>query len=102
MLIGLLQPGDGRILLDGASILEDLAGYQSRIGYLPEESNLYSYLSGREYLELAGKLRGLKRSILDSRIERLLDLLQLWEDRDALVASYSKKGCARRFCWRPR
>ena len=58
MIIGLLEPSEGQIRFQGRSVIEDLAGFQSRIGYVPEEPHLYPHLSGREYLQLAGRLRG--------------------------------------------
>ena len=61
VLVGLIEPTDGQVLLEGASILDDIAGLQRRVGYVPEEPNLYPHLSGREYLQLAGRLRGIPR-----------------------------------------
>ncbi len=90
MIIGLLEPSEGRILWDGRSIIEDLPGFQRRLGYVPEEPNLYPFLSGREYLQLAGRLRGLKKALLESKIEGFLRLFSLWDDRNAPVSSYSK------------
>ncbi len=90
MIIGLLEPSEGRILWHGRSIIDDLPGFQRRLGYVPEEANLYPYLSGREYLQLAGRLRGLKRSELEPKIQEFLQLFSLWDDRDAAVSSYSK------------
>jgi ABC-2 type transport system ATP-binding protein len=90
MIIGLLEPSEGRIVWGGRSIIDDLPGFQRRLGYVPEDKNLYSFLSGREYLELAGRLRGLKRALLERKIEGFLRLFSLWEDRDAPVSSYSK------------
>src|SRR5690242_4498404 len=65
MVIGLLEPSDGRILYDGRSILDNLPDFQRRLGYVPEEPNLYPFLNGREYLQLAGRLRGMDRAVLD-------------------------------------
>ena len=59
ILIGLLEPSEGRVLRDGRSVIEDLPAFQRRLGYVPEEPNLYPHLSGREYLQLAGRLRGI-------------------------------------------
>src|SRR5260370_9692199 len=64
MIIGLLEPSDGRILFQGRSIIDDLPGFQRRLGYVPEEPNLYPYLSGWEYLQLLGRLPGLPRTAL--------------------------------------
>ena len=90
MIIGLLEPSEGRILYGGRSILDDLPAFQQRLGYVPEEPNLYPFLSGREYLQLAGRLRGLPRALLEAKIEAFLRLFSLWDDRDTAVSSYSK------------
>jgi len=90
MIIGMLEPSDGRILYHGRSIIGDLPGFQRRLGYVPEEPNLYPFLSGREYLQLAGRLRGLDGDALNCKIERFFGLFSLWEDRDCPVSSYSK------------
>ncbi len=90
MIIGLLEPSEGRILWGGRSILDNLPAFQRHLGYVPEEPNLYPYLSGREYLQLAGRLRGIKRAALEAKIEAFLRLFSLWDDRDAPVSSYSK------------
>ena len=90
ILIGLLEPSDGRVLMDGRSVIEDLPAFQRRLGYVPEEPNLYPHLSGREYLQLAGRLRGIPRAALDAKIEGFLRLFSLWSDRDAPVTFYSK------------
>jgi ABC-2 type transport system ATP-binding protein len=90
MMIGLLEPSGGRILFDGRSIIDDLPAFQRRLGYVPEEPNLYPFLSGREYLQLCGRLRGIGRPALEPKIEEFLRLFSLWDDRDAPVSSYSK------------
>jgi ABC-2 type transport system ATP-binding protein len=90
MMIGLLEPSGGRILFDGRSIIDDLPAFQNRLGYVPEEPNLYPFLSGREYLQLCGRLRGMPKATLEPKIEEFLRLFSLWDDRDASVSSYSK------------
>jgi len=90
MIIGLLEPSEGQVRFDGRSVIEDLPGFQARLGYVPEEPYLYPHLSGREYLQLTGRLRGLPRAILDSKIDEFLRLFSLWEDRHCPVSAYSK------------
>lgn len=89
-LIGLVEPTSGEILLDGCSAKSDWIGFLQKLGYVPEEPNLYPQLSGVEYLQLAGRLRGIERQTLDRKIDDLLALLGLWEDRYVRLASYSK------------
>ena len=90
MIIGLLEPSEGQVRLQGISVIEDLTGFQARIGYVPEEPQIYPYLSGREYLQLTGRLRGISRGILEAKIDEFLQLFSLWEDRHCPVSAYSK------------
>jgi ABC-2 type transport system ATP-binding protein len=90
MLIGLLDPTRGKVFFDGKDIHDDLTGFRKNIGYVPEDANLYPYLSGREYLEMVALLRGMRRPQLDKRIDDLLDLFSLSTYRHAAIASYSK------------
>lgn len=90
MLTGLITPSDGSILFDGASVHDDLPGFQRRMGYVPEEAHLYPHLSGREYLQLVGRLRGMPHTILEPRTDEFLQLFSLWDDRHDPISSYSK------------
>jgi ABC-2 type transport system ATP-binding protein len=90
MLAGLLEPTDGTILVNSRDVATDLIGYRARLGYVPEEPNLYPFLSGREYLELVGHLRELPAALLDKKIPALLELFGLAAAADQSMASYSK------------
>lgn len=90
MIIGLVQPTSGQIFFEGRSIREDLPGYKRRLGYVPEEPNLYPYLSGLEYLELVGGLRGLDPVVVRKKSLDLLELFSLTLHRHSPVVSYSK------------
>ena len=90
MLTGLLEPTSGRVTLHGEDVRRDLKGFQRRLGYVPEEPHLYPHLSGREYLQLAGRLRGIPRRPLETKMDELLRLIGLWQDRHNTLASYSK------------
>ena len=77
MLTGLVEPSQGEILFDGVDIRHDLIGFKRILGYVPEEAHLYTYLSGLEYLQLVGRLRGLKEALIEEKATRLLELLHL-------------------------
>src|SRR5438105_303347 len=85
--LGVLDPTSGHILFHGDDVRHDLKSYQRRIGYVPEEPHLYPHLSGREYLQLAGRLRGMPRLTLERKMDGLLRLIGLWEDRHSPLAS---------------
>ncbi|HEY3974548.1 MAG TPA: ABC transporter ATP-binding protein [Candidatus Sulfotelmatobacter sp.] len=90
MLTGLLQPTRGAVLFAGHDIQDNLAAYRKRLGYVPEEAHLYPYLSGWEYLELIGILRGMDHKRLPIKIDSLLELFSLHPSRHASISSYSK------------
>src|ERR1017187_8104221 len=58
MITGLIEPSSGHIYFHGVDIRSDLKSFQRLLGYVPEEPHLYPHLSGREYLQLVGRLRG--------------------------------------------
>jgi ABC-2 type transport system ATP-binding protein len=90
MLTGLLAPTGGRTLYRGRNIHDDLAAYKRNLGYVPEEANLYTHLTGWEYLELVGTLRGLDRRRFTEKMEALLEDFTLYRHRHSPISSYSK------------
>jgi len=90
MLTGLVEPSEGQIFYRGSSTYNDFTAFQRRIGYVPEEPHLYPHLSGWEYLQLVGRLRGIGRRVLEPKIDQFLHLFSLWPDRHARLLSYSK------------
>jgi ABC-2 type transport system ATP-binding protein len=90
MLTGLMPPTSGYILFDGADIQEDLVAHKARVGYVPEEAHVYTYLTGPEYLRLCGRLRGVPSSALEQKIDRFLHLFGLDVDYHATLSSFSK------------
>ena len=100
MIIGLLEPSEGQVRFQGRSVLDDLTGFQARIGYVPEEPHLYPHLSGREYLELVGRLRGLPGPFWNPR-----SMNSCASSRSGTTGTAScrpiRRVCGRRFSCRP-
>ena len=90
MLTGLLQPSRGVVRFRGRDIRENLAAYRMHLGYVPEEAHLYPYLTGWEYLEMVGSLRGMDRDEMLGKIDSLLQLFSLHPARHASIGTYSK------------
>jgi len=90
MLAGLLVPSSGRVEYAGRHIHLDPIGYRHELGFIQEESFLYPFLSGREYLELIGRLRQIPEALLTRKIDRFLDLFGILSAADQAIASYSK------------
>ncbi len=93
MLLGLLHPTKGKALvLEGDATDPQIS---RRIGFLPEESYLYKYLTARETLDFYGQLFRLPAKIRKMRIEALLDMVGLKAVANRTVGTFSK-GMARR------
>jgi ABC-2 type transport system ATP-binding protein len=90
MIVGLLRPSEGDIFFDSENIALNPIHYRQLFGYVPEEPQLYPHLTGAEYLEMVGQLRGLPEAKVAEKIAGFLDLFSLYEDRNVAIASYSK------------
>ena len=90
IITGMLRPNDGRVLFEGQDIAKDMVAFRAALGYVPEEAHLYTYLSGLEYLQLVGRLRGLNEALIETKATRLLKLLSLESWQYSPISTYSK------------
>jgi ABC-2 type transport system ATP-binding protein len=90
MAVGHLKPGAGQVLLRGRDIHKDPLEARRSIGYVPEFLSLYEYLTGEEYLEFVGELKGLEPSRLRAELPAILDVLDLGDERSRLIRTYSQ------------
>jgi ABC-2 type transport system ATP-binding protein len=90
IITGMLRPNDGRVLFEGRDIRNDMVAFRALLGYVPEEAYLYNYLSGLEYLQLVGRLRGLGEPLIEAKATGLLKLLHLESWQYSPISSYSK------------
>ena len=90
MLTGLIEPSEGEIFFRGENVLKNRLWFSRHFGYVPEEPHLYAHLTGGEYLQLVGRLRSMEKSLLERKIDAMLELFGLAEFRDTQMSSYSK------------
>ena len=90
IITGLLEPTTGSVSFNGLNIQNDLAAYKRIVGYVPEEANLYPFLTGLEYLELVGRLRGMKGSVIRRRTGEMLEIFSMTPHRHSTIGTYSK------------
>jgi ABC-2 type transport system ATP-binding protein len=90
IITGMLRPDEGHVFFEGQDIRNDMVAFRRVLGYVPEEAHLYSYLSGLEYLQLVGGLRGLGESLIEAKATGLLKLLNLESWQYSPISSYSK------------
>ena len=93
LLLGLLYPTRGSVRVLGESPTR--VATKRRVGYLPEESYLYRYLTAVETLDFFGALFRIPPNERKSRCDQLLDMVGLSNARDRAVGEFSK-GMARR------
>ncbi len=90
IITGLLRANEGKVLFEGRDIRDDMVAFRKVLGYVPEEAHLYTYLSGLEYLQLVGRLRGLGERLIETKATGLLELLHLKSWQHTPISSYSK------------
>ena len=90
MITGMIEPSDGEILFEGRNIHEDLPYFRAHLGYVPEEAQVYTHLSGLEYLQLVGRLRGMEERLIETKARALLSLFSLEASQYSAISDYSK------------
>jgi ABC-2 type transport system ATP-binding protein len=88
LLLGLLFPTDGEALVFGKPGTD--VEKNERIGYLPEESYLYRFLTAEETLDFYGRLFNMTPEVRRERSEKLIDLVGLSRDKKRALREYSK------------
>ena len=86
---GILQFEQGEIYVDGTSIREDPIGCKRRIAYLPDNPDLYEFLSGVQYLNFVADVFGVSKEDRERRIKEYADLFGLTEDLAQPISAYS-------------
>lgn len=90
LLMGILKATEGTLLIDGRDAFEERVEVKRLIGFLPDEPVFYSYLSGREVLQLSAAMHGLDVRTTMERIAPVTAKLRLAEDIDNYAEDYSR------------
>ncbi len=89
MIVGLLQPTSGSVKVAGYDVHNQPLMAKAASGYVPDTSNLYPKLSGKELLRFVGDLYDMDRQQVDQRIDEFLKLFALTDAADDTIDSYS-------------
>ena len=89
MVTGLLRPDGGRAYIAGYDVWQDPVEAKRRMGVLPDGLRLFERLSGRELLTYLGRFRGMAVDEVVARADELLQVLDLYDAGNKLVADYS-------------
>jgi ABC-2 type transport system ATP-binding protein len=89
ILTTLLNPTSGDIKIDSASPVADKDKARRSFGIVFQDPSLDDELTAYENLELHGVLYGMPKALRKSRIEQLLNMVELWDRKDDYVKGYS-------------
>ncbi len=90
LVAGIYSSSRGHIQVAGLQLPDRHLEVKRVIGFVPEAAGLYECLSGKEYLELSGRLQGVEENTLQKKIRVLLETFDLHNVRVSRIAGYSK------------
>ena len=86
---GILQFDGGEILVDGKSVLTQPLECKKEIAYIPDNPDLYEYMTGIKYLNFIADIFGVSAQVRQERIRKYADLFELTADLAQPIAAYS-------------
>ncbi|MBQ8528876.1 MAG: ABC transporter ATP-binding protein [Clostridia bacterium] len=87
--MGILSFDEGNIFIDGKSVLDDPMYTKQITAYIPDNPDLYDFLSGVKYLNFVADVFGVETSLRNERIATLADKFGLTKDLAQPISSYS-------------
>ena len=89
ILTTLLKPTSGQALISEFDVMSNAKKVRERIGYVQQETTVDEYLTGRENLLLQAKLNHIPKNEINSRIDEVLNLIELSDKQHDSVVTYS-------------
>ena len=87
--VGILQFDEGTILINGHSITEDPLACKKDLAYIPDNPDLYEFMSGIKFLNFIADVFGVSAEERQEKIRKYADLLELTDHLAEPIASYS-------------
>lgn len=87
--VGIQDFDEGEILVDGISVRENPLACKRKIAYVPDNPDLYEYLTGIQYLNFVADVFGLSKQEREAKIRKEADLFELTDSLGDLISSYS-------------
>ena len=86
---GILRFDEGEITIDGASVKNDPLACKKKLAYIPDNPDLYEFMTGIKYLNFISDIFGVSADDRQARIRKYADLFELTNDLAQPIASYS-------------
>lgn len=87
--VGILQFDSGRIEIDGESIADNPLACKRKLAYIPDNPDLYDFMSGVKYLNFVADVFGVSADARQERIRKYADLFELTDDLGQPISAYS-------------
>lgn len=87
--VGILRFDGGSITIDGTSIQDDPISCKSKIAYIPDNPDLYEFMTGLKYLNFIADVFKVSKEDREARIKKYADIFELSNDLTQPIASYS-------------
>ena len=88
-IVGILKVESGQITIDGTSVVEDPLECKKKIAYIPDNPDLYAYLSGSKYLNFVADIFQISKEERDEKIQKYGDIFEMTDHLAEPIASYS-------------
>lgn len=88
-LTGIMEFDKGEIFIDGNSVKEKPVLCKSLLAYIPDNPDLYEYLTGIQYLNYIGDIFGVEKQLRSERVRKYADIFRISDDLGSLIGSYS-------------
>lgn len=89
LILGILRPDQGGVSLFGHDVHADPPRAKQQVGYVPENPQLYEFLTGAEYLDFIADMYAMPTEGRKQRIDQFLDALELRGHENAMLSGYS-------------
>lgn len=86
---GILQFDKGEITIDGVSMKKDPIGCKKKMAYIPDNPELYDYMTGLQYLDFVADIYGVSIEERKDKIHKYASAFELEKDLPAVISSYS-------------
>ncbi len=86
---GILEFDGGEIFIDGKSVKKQPVACKAVTAYIPDNPDLYEYLTGIQYLNFIGDMFNVGKAERSARIEKYADMFRIAGDLGSLVSAYS-------------
>ena len=87
--VGIQQFDAGEITIGGISLKEDPLACKRQLAYIPDNPDLYDFMTGIKYLNVIADIFGVRASDRQARIQKYADLFELTDDLAQPIAAYS-------------